>query len=403
MSIDDLQNLRNRREIANRFVGESIRQTRDPRDFRELSMKYTFSFMQRTMDEDLVTGELLRREADRLGLQVPGPAVTEFIKKLTDDKISATIFKEIRSNLKVSEPELYAILADEMQAQMAAKFLYGLDPDDPQRYVRPQSPEQYWEFYERMYVKERLEVAAVPIQEFIDTSAEPTPEEVADLFKRYRDNTPFDRDRAGLPFQSAENPAEEGDPGFLQPRRVHVGYLEAVFDDFKSGIAAVTDEDIERHYQEQYVKPAAEAAARAAEASRSRPPASGPQLPDKIELDLPELPTPPPGDDPPASDAPSNDPPTSEPDSEPKPDETPPPETSDAAAPSEDDAKPQTSPEQPGLFSVADGDADSDPSAADSTPAAEPTNTAESPADDAAPADAAPPDATPAAEQPAEP
>ena len=289
LSIEQLEDLRNRREIANGFVNEALRITRDPRDLRQLVGRYTFSFMQQTIDEDVVTGELLRREADRLGIHVTDEAVYDYIRRMTDNKMSKTKFEEIRTGLHVSGETLISILADELQARMAAEYLYGMNREDPQRNLRPVPPEEYWELYKRMYVRQRIEAAAIPVESFIDESAEPTPEEVAALFDKYRANSPY---------QTPEGRPEEGRPGFKQPRRVKVGYLEAVFDDFRSQIAAVTDEDIERYYQEQYVQPAAEAA----EARRNQPESGGPQLPDRLELDLPELPSPSEPPPPPSSD-----------------------------------------------------------------------------------------------------
>jgi hypothetical protein len=147
LSVQDLQNLRTRREIANQFVVEALRATRNSNELNRLVQQYTFNYGG-GIDSDVVTAEMLRREANRLGLQVSEPAVTEFIRKATDNKISATAFKEIRTRLHVSEPELYSILADELQARMAAKFLYGMDPEAP--LFRPPAAEKYWDLYRRM-------------------------------------------------------------------------------------------------------------------------------------------------------------------------------------------------------------------------------------------------------------
>lgn len=290
LTVPDLQNLRSRREIANQFVVEALRQTRDQRELSELMPKYTFNYA-RGVDEDAVTAELLHREAERLGLRVTETAVTDYIRKVTGGKISAGTFKDIRTRLHVSEPELYAILAYELEARMAAKFLYGLDPEDPQSYSPSLPPEQYWDLYRKMFVKQRVEVAAVPIKEFIDESAQPTPEQLAELFDKYKSNEPL---------VTPEGKLEEGRPGFKQPRRVRVASLEAVYEDYKPGIAPVTDEEIQKRYEEQYVK----AAARSAAARRNAPAAKGqggPALPESLELQLPELPEQPASDKTPAT------------------------------------------------------------------------------------------------------
>ena len=420
LTIDDLQELRNQREVANRFVSEALRMTRNSEELRDLVPKYSFSFMQPTLDRDIATGELLRREAVRLGLHVPEEAVVDYIRKLTDNKISAQKFEKIRDSLRVSEDALYEMLANELQARMAAEFLYGVNREEPQRNLRPLPPEQFWELYRRMYVRQKLEVAALPVEQFIDETAEPTPEELAELFDKYRSNTPL---RTPLP----EGRLEEGRPGFMQPRRAQVAYLEAVFDDFTSQTAPVTDEDIERYYQENFVKPAAEAA----EAQRNRPPASGPKLPDSLELDLPALPSPPasdnppsdddpagdgPGEDAPAQEEPAADAPAAEPTTESEPAETPtdePAETSElpADSPAEDsgdgtvepgaaDESTEKAGDEPGLFSVADGDAE--PVDGESEAAVETEAPAEEPSQDSPEGDPATTKSEPAESEPTE-
>lgn len=275
LTVEDLQNLRTRRQIANQFVYEVLRATRSGPEVNLLAQQYTFGFTDGG-DRDIVTAELLRREARRLGLYVTDANVTEFIRKLSDNRITASDFRAIRSRLRVGEPELYAILADELQAQLAAEFLYGFDFDRPYRYSPELPPQQYWDFYRRMYVKQKAEIAAVPVKEFIDNSQEPTAEELAALFDKYRSN---------VPLVTPDNQFEEGRPGFMQPRRVQVGYLEAVFDDAKAHVTPASDADIEKWYQEKYVKPAEEAAARARSARQSP---SGPGLPDQPAADSPQ-------------------------------------------------------------------------------------------------------------------
>jgi len=415
LTIQQMQDLRQRREIANQFVLEALRQTRDPRDAQQLAPKFVFGF-QGNIDEDIVTAELLRREADQLGLRVNDAAVTAFIKKITDNRISAPTFKEIRTRLHVGEPELYNILASELQARMAAEFLYGYNPQDLLGYSPLIPPERYWDLYRRMKVKQRMDVAALPVKDFIDESAEPTPQELAELFDRYKANEPF---------VTPEGSLEEGRPGFRQPRRVQIGYLEAVFDDFKPQIAAVTDEDIQAFYQENYVQRAEAAAARAAAARATPPTGTGPALPKTLELDLPQTPddtpaseTPasdPPTDDAPKSDAPASEAPASEtPASEPPagdtPAETPAAETPAPDQPADTPAAPEErsstepkpdetslndEPRDTGLFSVADGEQPAE------TATTEPAPATTEPAADGKPADAPAAESTAAEESPA--
>lgn len=275
LSAQELMDLRNRRQAANSFVGQVISETRDPQELNFLAQQYQFGFGfdgSVMSDRDIVTTELLRREADRLGLSVTIDSVYDYIKQISDNKLSSGKFKEIRTSLGLSETELHSILQSELQARLAAEYLYDYEFDDLFRYSPTLTPQEYWEFYQRMYVAQKAEVAAIPVEPFIDETAEPSPNELATFFEEHRRN---------FPNLTEKNAVEEGRPGFRQPRRVQLAYLEAVFDDFRDGIEPVTEEDIRERYESDYVQPAEAAAARAAEAEAIRGNESGPALPDQ--------------------------------------------------------------------------------------------------------------------------
>jgi hypothetical protein len=272
LTAQELNALRIRRKAANDFVGQVLLATRDEQSLNTLAQQYQFGFGfdgSVVSDRDVVTTELLRREAERLGLDVTIDGVYAYIKQISDGKLSSGKFKEIRTQLNLSESELHEILQAELQARLAAEYLYDYEFDDLFRYSPTLTPQEYWEFYQRMYVTQQAEVAAVPVSAFVDESQEPTPAELQEFFEEYRHN---------FPNVTAKGQLEEGRPGFQQPRRVELAYFEAVFDDYRDGIEPATEEEIQQRYQEDYVQPAEEAAARAAEQSRSQP-AGGPALP----------------------------------------------------------------------------------------------------------------------------
>ncbi len=319
LTVEELANLRSRRQAANSFVGQVLSETRDTRELNFLAQQYQFGFGfdgSVMSDRDIVTTELLRREAERLGLNVTLDSIYAYIKQISDNKLSSGKFKEIRTKLGLSESELHEILGAELQARLAAEYLYDYEFDDLFRYSPTLTPQEYWEFYQRMYVTQKAEVAAIPVKPFIDETAEPSPNELATFFEEHRRN---------FPNLTAKNVVEEGRPGFRQPRRVQLAYLEAVFDDFRDGIEPVTEEEIRERYEQDYVKPAEEAAARAAEAAAREESATGPALPDQPgSSESGEEPATPDGDAP-MGDAPEGDAPASS-------------ETTDPATPEESPA-----------------------------------------------------------------
>lgn len=139
ISRDDLGNLRNQRQIANSFVAQAISRTHlndagevDVNQVRMLIPQYQFGLGldgSVNSDRDIVTTALLRREADELGLFVPEQAIFDYINEITADGMTPVLFKEIRQNLAIGETELFEILSQELQARMAAEFLYDYDYD----------------------------------------------------------------------------------------------------------------------------------------------------------------------------------------------------------------------------------------------------------------------------------
>ena len=157
ISRDDLSQLRNRRQIANSFVMQAISRTHlneegevDVNQIRMLIPQYQFGLGldgNVNSDRDVVTTELLRREADDLGLFVPEQAIFEYINEITEDGMTPDLFKELRQSLAIGESELFEILSEELQARMAAEFLYDYDYDELSRLSPTVPPEQYWQFY----------------------------------------------------------------------------------------------------------------------------------------------------------------------------------------------------------------------------------------------------------------
>lgn len=285
ISQSEFSALRQRREVANRFVSQAIFRTRDQADMQSVSAEYQFGGLtppdyNPNSERDIVTTELLRREAEALGLVVPDKAVTDYINAFTDNKMTPTIFKELRQSLGVGEDQLFEFLAEEIQARVAAEFLYDVDFESPNRVATTLTPEQYWEIYRKIWVEQSADVAAIPVQDFVEESAEPPPEALQAMFLEYRGNYP-NQTKSGL--------LEEGRFGFRQPRKVEVAFLEVVFDDVKATIEAPTEQEVDEYYQENYVRPAEERAAAEAAAEAEMENEAEPEPP-LLQLDAPNAP-----------------------------------------------------------------------------------------------------------------
>lgn len=402
LSRNQMIGLMNTRTTANRFVMQAVDKTAaDPNSqeasFRARMSQFGFGFPEDRMEEDVILGELLRREADKIGLQLPDSAVLDYIKQLTNDRMTAEDFREIRQELGVSESELIASLKDELRARQAANLLYS-------RVDLP--PAVDWEFSQQLQVRQTATTAAVPVSAFVNDKAEPPQAELEALFQEYRQNAPG---------QLPNGKPQEGRPGFYQPARIKLAYVTPDYQAFERQVeGSITDEMVAERYQRDYVdapkKPASNIPSLFPDGQipgLSLPGVNGPSLNPSGPMLAPPSPTEPPATTPATPEAA----PPATPDAPPAtPDAAVPPATAPesstpAVPPATESAPPPATPDSPSPPAVEEksNEGCDDPVA---VPAAEtPTGEAATPAPDAAAppaADAtpAPADATPAAVPP---
>jgi hypothetical protein len=416
-----LQDLVNRRRTANGFIQSVFQQAWANQPFASLMdpqvEPFLFNFG-RPEEEDVVLGYLLNREARSLGLAVTDEAISDYLRQVATVPIMTpqNEFKQVVNltksdhrailrNMRLSESELYNILREQLQARLAVQLLLPRDL---------RTPEQYWQYYRKVHVQQELDATAVPVDAFVDKS-DPVDDATLRAF--------FEEHKMLFPNERAE-----GSPGFRQPHRVSVGYVQADYltieeeltreydDDPKK--AAQLEEEIEAYYelnkdrlyrkeppkQEETSPQDRDANDKATD---DAPAADPPASPDQPESKEPQTETPEgaaPETDAPADSAPSNDSPKSDEsaddcDADPQ-DETPAP-----ADPSADD---KDSPAAPAPDAPKSDAPTADPPSADApttdAPADDaPTADAPAPADATdAPADAAPTQAQPADDQPIE-
>lgn len=244
----ELRQLYDQRRIANQFVQQAafaaVDDNMDEDERRSASMQaemrarqnmFGFLPMDR-LQEDVVLGKLLRQEADRMAMQISDDAVFKFINEVSDTKLSGDQFGEIRRELGVSETQLVEILRQEIRARQAAMLLVG---------NKVLTPEDRWELYQQLNATVQAELVAIPVSSFVTEQMQPTDEELQELLLQYAQNSP------GFTPDGQE---EEGRPGFFQPPKFSIAYLEAVFDDIMTTVGEVTDEEIQQRYEEEYLR-----------------------------------------------------------------------------------------------------------------------------------------------------
>ncbi|MEW4487462.1 hypothetical protein AB1L42_05240 [Thalassoglobus sp. JC818] len=234
----ELLDLMRERNLANQFVQMALVRTNpdmEEFEFQQRMMQFSFGGAN-TTEREVVLGEALRMEADSMHIDVTDQVVTEYINQMTDNKMTAAIFTEIRQDLGVTEQELLDVLKKEIRGRQALVLLYQ------QNQLTPQN---FWEFYQKLNLEKSAQVASIPVSEFQKQIADPTESEIESFFLEYHNN---------FPGMTPDGRLSEGRPGFFQPRRVRVAYLEAIHDQIEATVGEVTDEEIQARYEEEYMR-----------------------------------------------------------------------------------------------------------------------------------------------------
>lgn len=239
LDVAEFQQLMYRRERANQFVqraffdalgSDMLDQARtNPMLMRQIQQQ-SQQFLLRldpNPRQDVLLHYLLRLEAQRIGIVITDQAVEDFIDQITNKRLSSDQFRKIVADLHASPKELFDCLRDELQARMA----YVMEePRDPQ------SPDEYWKFYRQLKVENTIEVAGVPVKQFVAEVPDPAEDKLKAYFEKYKDNYP--------------DMTTGFHPGFKQPRRVRLQMLEAKYETAEKLVQPVTAEEVKDYYEQ---------------------------------------------------------------------------------------------------------------------------------------------------------
>ncbi len=236
----DISNLKSRRETANRIVGLIYRKSHPipeqflkagpfGQQFYQMQMQRAleqiqFNFGNDDFEKDVIFGDLLRREAGRLGINVNDDAVSDYIKMVSDQKLSTQDFREVKQELHVGDHFIYDVLREEIAARMAAEMTF------PRAVATPQ---QRWAAFRKVNVKNSIEATTIPVEAFVKSVDDPTDSDLRSFFKDHADKFP----------------TTKGDPGFRQPTRTKLAYLEADYETIEAKVTPPTDEEVAEYYE----------------------------------------------------------------------------------------------------------------------------------------------------------
>lgn len=218
------------RHVANSFISSAVMKALgDENQFalQQAVQQYAFE-LAGSVEQQTALAMILRNEADKLGIAIDNAAVTSYIRAATQDKLTKEDFKEVLSDMNVSENTLYRIIADELKVKTAWQLLAPASSSS--------TPARLWENFKKMEVTQSLQVVAVPVDAFGESTAKPSDGELQAFFEQHKNNYP------GTP--------KPEDFGFLQPRKIQLAYLEASYLEVEQLVAEVTDEEIEKYYED---------------------------------------------------------------------------------------------------------------------------------------------------------
>jgi len=187
-----LQGMVEERTLANTFVAEVAAllglRARDP--------------FGGTKDREMVDALILQHEADRLGMPAGPDMGRLYLKTITGDQMTSSLFESLMSRLnnRVSGEQLLAYIGNQVRLRKVRGLLGSplVTPYDVFRSYREQN--------ERVSAK----VVEVPVEKFLATVPEPSPAEIEAMYEKFKDVLP--------------DPAHET-PGFKAPRRIRVEIL----------------------------------------------------------------------------------------------------------------------------------------------------------------------------------
>lgn len=368
-------------------------------------------------ETSMVYFSVMQEEARRQGIAVSNDAVVRFINAATQEALTTEAYRETLREVGLSEAELFSILRTELEAMLVNRLLTppALNssaveqqnqfmammrrPPIPNR-LALMTPEQLWQNYRKLTVRQALSAAAIPVTEFVKQIPEPGETELRQYFEERKSRVSDDR----------------GNVGFLELPKVKLAYLVAKdLEYFEKNLTGATDQEVadyyEKHKEEYRIfdipdgpdTSAPDAPADATSPENVLPPVTPPDAPAKPEstpdASKPDAAKPDdskPSDakpDAPAADSKSDSKSDSKPESKPEP--NPPEPKSESNPEPAKDAKPESTTESPEKSGDSQCAEDPQPAAKADAPAAE-TPKADAAADKA---DADKPDA----EKPAEP
>jgi len=240
----ELRQLVDRKRLANRFlfaaydysISEIEKQLLNNPQFRQFieqqrQQRLAPFYFQDATEANVLQTFLMNHEAEQMGITVSNKTINKYIKALTlrtdpndstkTNWLTPTEFHKILKRMGLDEGDLFDALREEIKAKMAMELIAPPNLSTPQ---------QYWQGYQKLNVRQELDAVALDVEAFTAEIPYPSEGDLTALFSQYSDVFP--------------NQNGPGEPGFRQPRRITLEYLEADYESAEEEILKTIDKDL---------------------------------------------------------------------------------------------------------------------------------------------------------------
>ena len=215
----DLFELRRERSMANEIVMRAFQQRENAFPF--MMQQYQFGG---STAREVVLKYVLNHVAEEHGIVVSNERVRSFLNEVSDGKLNREKFTEMRKALQVGETAIFDLIRDELEANLAYQIVSPMSA---------RMPEQYWQDFRKLNVRYTIEASGIPVEPFAAQAEKPSDNELRSLFEEFKNRFP-----AG------------GDPGFFQPDRVRLAWLQADFEKIEQEVGEISEDDLKARYEE---------------------------------------------------------------------------------------------------------------------------------------------------------
>ena len=225
ISETELSSTIQRRQAVNEFLARAFQAAHAGEEQPNYQMLRSFQFGGNgDPRQEALMHILMLKEADKIDFAVSDEEISTYIDQATNNKFSVADYSRTLREMNLSNAELYDLFREQITTQSIRRQLM------PQYVAAPQN---YWDAYQKINVRQELAVVPIAVEAFKDQVGSPKVGELKELFDKYKDQFP------GGP-----------EPGFRQPGRLKLGYLEIDYDTVAKTVPEVTDKEITAYYEE---------------------------------------------------------------------------------------------------------------------------------------------------------